>query len=367
MTRHPAARSPRRDVVPQAAVADIYLCTPGFEQELRQELVNAGRKAIVFPGGVTSPGTRPVVDPVFARQVLPQARLIEGVGPTALADALLEHCRSQEAALLSGRGLLQVFAPDFLRRGSSRPEPHPLSSAVSELDSVLQRKIEGRARKRELAPIAEGARFVLQVLLIDGWRAWCSLQPRPDTETLSSWPSAFQAGRAPVTGHDDAPSSAYRKLVEGLAWLEIHPGEHDLVLDLGAAPGGWTYVALADGARVHAYDRADLDPRLARHPRLTHRRQDAYGCDEIDQATWLICDVIDVPAKTLALLERGLATPSLRGLVVTIKLTPPLDHGVIVAAKSLATYAERHGWRSRVKHLVHNKNEITFLARRFPA
>lgn len=366
MTRRQATPSSRRELALSAADSDVYLCTPGFEPELRRELQTSGAKPVVFAGGVASPGPRPLVDAVFARQVLPRSRLIEGVGPTALADAILDHCRPQEAALLSGRCLVQVFAPDFLRRGSSRPEPHPLSSAVSELETLLQRKIEGRARKREVAPTAEGERYHLQVLLIDGWRAWNSLQLCPSAETLSSWPSPFPAGRAPVIGHDDAPSSAYRKLVEALGWLETHPRESDLVLDLGAAPGGWTYVALAEGARVHAYDRADLEPRLARHPRLTHLRQDAYGCDELDQATWLICDVIDVPAKTLALLERALKSPLLRGLVVTIKLTPPLDHGVITAAKLLAASARRIGWCARVKHLVHNKNEVTFLAKREP-
>lgn len=364
MTRRQASRSSHREFVAPAADSDVYLCTPGFEPELRRELQAAGAKPVVFAGGVANPGPRPLVDAVFARQVLPRSRLLEGVGPTALADAILDHCRPQETALLSGRGVVQVFAPDFLRRGSSRPEPHPLSSAVDELETVLQRKIDGRARKREVTPTAEGERFLLQVLLIDGWRAWCSLQSWPSVETLSSWPSIFPAGRAPVTGHDDAPSSAYRKLVEALAWLETLPRETDLVLDLGASPGGWTYVALAGGARVHAYDRADLDPRLATHPRLTHRRQDAYGCDELDQATWLICDVIDVPAKTLSLLQRAVGTPSLRGLVVTLKLTPPLDHGVIAAAKSLAASARKVGWSTRVKHLVHNKNEITFLAKR---
>ncbi|MFZ9888030.1 MAG: SAM-dependent methyltransferase [Myxococcota bacterium] len=366
MSRRSRASGPRRAIDSVAAAGDVYLCSPGFEHDLSREVQSGGGRPTVFPGGIVSAGARPVVDPVFARQVLPRARLLEGIGPTALADAILEHAGPQEGALLSGRSIVQVFAPDFLRRGSSRPEPHPLSRAVSELASLLQRKIEGRARKKAVASTStsEGHQWQMQVLLIDGWRAWCSLHPCQETAGLSSWPSLFPGGRAPVAGHEDAPSSAYRKLVEGLAWVGSVPREFDLVLDLGAAPGGWTYVALAEGARVHAYDRADLDPKLARHPRLTHRRQDAYSCDEFEQATWLICDVIDVPGKTLALVERALATPSLQAMVVTIKLKATLDHGVLVAAKTLADSGRHLGWSTRVKHLVHNKQEVTFLAKR---
>ena len=43
-------------------------------------------------------------------------------------------------------------------------------------------------------------------------------------------------------------------------------------LDLGAAPGGWTRLLLAQGLTVTAIDPASLDPRLEDLPGLTHYR-----------------------------------------------------------------------------------------------
>ncbi len=297
--------------------------------------------------------------------MLPRAALLDAAGPSELADALLRHLGDDEQALLSGRAVLHVFPPDFLRRGSARPEPHPLSSAVDRLGELLTLKIEGRARKRGIEPEARAAVRLVQVLLVDGWRAWCCATSLSESGgALSSWPALFPGGHAPVFGYEDAPSSAYRKVVEALSWMAARPGEDDVVLDLGAAPGGWSYVALANGARVIAYDRADLEPRVAANPLLTHLRQDAFADPPLDEASWLFCDVIAEPARTLALIERALACETLEALVVTVKLKPPIALAPVTAAQGLLAGAARHGWLGRVKHLVHNKHEVTVMARR---
>lgn len=341
---------------------DVYLCSSGFERTLAEELHVRG--SVEQPALVVTPAST-TRDAAFARQVLPRATLLEAVGPSELADALLRHLGDDEETLLSGRALLHVFPPDFLRRGSARPEPHPLSSAVDRLGEVLSLKVDGRARKRGIEPTQGAPERLVQVLLVEGWRAWCSSAPLASgDDPLRAWPSLFPGGHAPVRGYEDAPSSAYRKLVEALAWLGLRPGEADVVLDLGAAPGGWSYVALANGAHVIAYDRADLDATLAAHPKLRHVRQDAFGSAPLDEATWLLCDVIDAPERSLELIERALAEPKLSALVVTVKLKPPIALGPVRAAQALAAAATSRGWSARVKHLVHNKHEVTFMARR---
>lgn len=369
MSGAPPKRRPRgaakRKGVPAARASDVYLCSSGFEATLASEL---RRRGTTEPGLVMVPSSGPPLDVAFARQVLPAARSLEATGPSELADAVMRHLGEDEHALLSGRALLHVFPPDFLRRGSARPEPHPLSSAVDRLGELLSLKIEGRARKRGVEPAEGGAERLVQVLLVEGWRAWCASGPiAGEGDPLRAWPSLFPGGHAPVRGYEDAPSSAYRKLVEALAWLRLRPGEDDVVLDLGAAPGGWSYVALANGARVIAYDRADLDARLTAHPRLEHVRRDAFADAPLDEGTWLLCDVIDAPERSLELIARALAAPRLRALVVTVKLKPPIALGPVEEAKALVARARADGWVARVKHLVHNKHEVTVMARRADA
>ena len=66
------------------------------------------------------------------------------------------------------------------------------------------------------------------------------------------------------------PNRAYLKLWEALTLLEKHPKPGDTALDLGASPGGWTYVMHSLGATVTAVDKAPLEPRIATLPGINY-------------------------------------------------------------------------------------------------
>ena len=131
------------------------------------------------------------------------------------------------------------------------------------------------------------------------------------------------------------------------------------MVDLGAAPGGWTSLALARGARVIAVDRGAMSPELVGHPRLEILREDAFAFVPDLQPTFLFCDVIAEPSRTFALLERALTWPALKGAVVTLKLKRPLDTQVLAMARALSKRAPRHF--GRTKNLVANKCEVTAM------
>jgi 23S rRNA (cytidine2498-2'-O)-methyltransferase len=349
----------RAERAPQARLANVYLASPGFEHAVRLEAT--GLKDLQ-PGVLAGPASQ-VFDPAFARQVLPSALFVEGQGPSDLVDAALRSLpEDDESGLLAGRAALHIFAPDFMRQGSQRPSPHPLAGAAAELASLAAAKIAGRARKRGVDAHEGPPSTLVQLLLLDAWQGYLSAARFTPAVTLRSWPAAFPGGRAPVSGYQDAPSSAYRKLVEALAWLDDAPGPGDVVLDLGAAPGGWSYVAVQRGARVIAVDRANMDARLARSPLLEHLRKDAYAEVPLEQASWLLCDVIDLPGRTLDLIQRALGSPALSRLVVTVKLRRPLDKAALARARALATTTP--GFEGRVKHLLHDKSEVTVMMRR---
>ena len=62
------------------------------------------------------------------------------------------------------------------------------------------------------------------------------------------------------------PNRAYLKLWEALVRLGRWPGPGERCLDLGASPGGWTWVLARLGATVVAVDKAPLDPKVAAMP-----------------------------------------------------------------------------------------------------
>jgi 23S rRNA (cytidine2498-2'-O)-methyltransferase len=221
-----------------------------------------------------------------------------------------------------------------------------------------------RAHRRYVTPEDAAASpgevgLLVQVLMVARDRAWISVAaPRPLPHggfDLSPWP-----GGAPAIARDRAPPSrAYRKLEEAFLWMGQAPGPGELCVDLGAAPGGWSAAALARGARVVAVDRAPLAPSLAGHPHLTLVRGSAFAFEPPRPADWLLTDVICEPERTVALIQRWVTRRWCRKVVASIKLKGRGGDRLLGEARAAL---EACGWgHVRIKHLHHNKNEVTVM------
>lgn len=370
---------------------DLYLGGPHVIDVLIAELRQLGARdpVEVAPGIVA---VKPIaassglLDPALARQAMPRAHVVTGSNANDLAATLLDriarhsnrdHDRERERGGDDGNGPasaasvvsmavvlveadIEVVVPEMERRGSNALDEHPLETARADLETVLRAKITGRRAKRGDAQPSSGHRA--RVLLVDAWCAWVSVVPAPVGPALLSWPSPFAGGRALDERAANAPSSAHRKLDEALAWLETAPGSDDVVLDLGAAPGGWSWAALRKGARVIAVDRADMDPEIVKHERLEHVRADAFKYVPERQPTWLLCDVIAEPERSLDVVARAVQSSHLRALVVTLKLKHPVKLDVIKRARALCRTTP--GFFGRTKSLAANKLEVTVMMRR---
>jgi 23S rRNA (cytidine2498-2'-O)-methyltransferase len=152
------------------------------------------------------------------------------------------------------------------------------------------------------------------------------------------------------------PSRAYRKLLEAELRLgaRIAPGE--TCADLGAAPGGWSHVALARGARVAAVDRSPLRADLMAHPALEFVRGDAFRWTPPKPVDWLLSDVIAYPHRSVELLERWIAARLCRRFVVTIKFKGEADYPVL---DRLEASLDAGGAEFELRRMCSNKNEVT--------
>jgi 23S rRNA (cytidine2498-2'-O)-methyltransferase len=155
------------------------------------------------------------------------------------------------------------------------------------------------------------------------------------------------------------PSRAYLKLWESLALLHSAgaplPAAGNRCLDAGAAPGGWTWALLKLGAEVLAVDRAELDPRLKRHPRVAFHAHDAFTVppEDVGPFDWVCSDVVCYPARLLDWIHRWVSSKLCRYMVCTIKMQGAADW------KLLAEFAAIEG--AVVRHLNYNKHELTWL------
>ena len=158
-----------------------------------------------------------------------------------------------------------------------------------------------------------------------------------------------------VEDREGPPNRAYLKLWEALTLARTRPGPGERCLDLGAAPGGWTWVLAGLGADVISIDRAELDPAVATHSRIEHRRGDAFALrpEAVGTMDWVVSDVVAYPDRVLALARHWAeACPAAR-LIFTIKFQGPADPAIAYRFLDIPG--------SRLLHLHHNKHELTWF------
>ncbi len=155
------------------------------------------------------------------------------------------------------------------------------------------------------------------------------------------------------------------KIKEALREFEIHLGPGARVLDLGAAPGGWTGVLASIASEVVAIDPADLDPRVVALPNVRHvcARADAVDVRQLGEFDLMTCDMNLDPTESAEIMCR-LATTLKPGAsaIMTIKYMTRQRHRHETDARRTL---EGCGFTEiAMKHLPHNGHETTAVMRR---
>jgi 23S rRNA (cytidine2498-2'-O)-methyltransferase len=295
-----------------------YLAAEGFEADLRCELGETGRehgRLMLLPG--------PARPAAWAQNVWHDVRTIPIASIGEGAKALKAMQRNW-----------WPYAPTLHRR---------TALMVEKLPKVSARPL-AFGQKAPTAPLGS---FTLL-----------------DDHTLLAAPhcdSAFPNGEIHfVEDRVTPPNRAYLKLWDVFTRLGVAPAPGELCLDLGACPGGWTWVLAGLGARVISVDKAPLDPRIEAMPGVSVRRESAFGLDPaaLGPVDWLFSDVICYPERLLRLVERFMASGQVGNFVCTIKFQGETDHAVAAAFAAIPG--------SRLMHLFHNKHELTWVRLRTP-
>lgn len=166
----------------------------------------------------------------------------------------------------------------------------------------------------------------------------------------------------------EAPSRSVLKLAEAFEvflsedekkqWIK--PGMR--AVDLGAAPGGWTWHLVSLGMQVEAVDNGPLKGVVADHPSVKHLRLDGFRYRPKHAVDWLVCDMIEQPGRVAALIADWIISGSASRAFFNLKL--PMKKRVAALDEALASIREvmdKKGskYRLKAKQLYHDREEVT--------
>jgi 23S rRNA (cytidine2498-2'-O)-methyltransferase len=296
-------------------VTTAYLAAEGFERELDDELARSGVAVGLVHGRLRISESRPV-HAAWAANTWWEA---ERIAVSSIGDAAKELRRRQRN--------WASYAPEHRGRAQL---------VTDKLPHVAARPLE----LGEVAPDAP----------LGSW----TLLERDLVLAAASCSSPFPNGEPRfVEDREGPPSRAYLKLWETFARLRRQPSPGERCLDLGAAPGGWTWLLARTGADVLAVDRAPLAPEVDRLANVTFHPGSAFGLAPADvgPVDWWCSDIIAYPDRLLELVTRWLDSGRVHNLVCTVKFQGTTDHD------AAARFAALPG--AQLFHLSQNKHELT--------
>jgi len=154
---------------------------------------------------------------------------------------------------------------------------------------------------------------------------------------------------------EEPPSRAYLKLWEALVLAGKMPCVNEKCLEIGASPGGWTWVIAKTGAKVLAVDRTELAPKVAAMTGVQFKKGNGFAMTPttIGPVDWIFSDVACYPEKLLIWIKEWIKSGLCKNFICTLKFQGDSTYEV---AKEFAAIPG-----SRVLHLSHNKHELTWI------
>jgi 23S rRNA (cytidine2498-2'-O)-methyltransferase len=338
-------------------------CRPGFEAECATDLARIGKAAGTRIDCALTAGEAFVAAAVsdfdakrwqsalshapawFARSTF------AGDGPHALPerDRITPLC-----ALARDHGApfsaLWLETPDSnegkQRSGLCRRLAEPLESAALEVGLLVP---DDRRRIR------------LHVLFVDSTHVFIGTSV---ATTGSPWPMGIPRLSMPR----DAPSRSTLKLAEAfISFLSdedrarlLRPGMR--AVDLGAAPGGWTWQLAQRGLRVTAIDNGPLKGEIAGDALVEHLRVDGLTWRPPRPVDWMVCDIVLQPSRIAALVAAWIGDDHCRRTIFNLKLPMKKRYAEVERCEGIIRDAfERRRLRYTLafKQLYHDREEIT--------
>ncbi len=322
---------------------------PGRFERTRWAQALAGAAPIFVRSLFVGSGPHPLFDPATTRG------RPDRVAPlVALVDALRAEFPLRSAAPTAAFSELRLETPDTNDgkelSGLCRALAGPLAQALTERGALAA---AGDTPERMPRPR-------LHVLFADGAHAFVGASAPP---WGSPWPMGIPRMRMPR----EAPSRSTQKLAEAFVTFLGERAPEMLrsgmkAVDLGAAPGGWTWQLAHRGLAVTAVDNGPLKGEVAQDSLVTHLRVDGLSYRPRRPVDWMVCDIAEQPARIAALVARWIAHGDARRTIFNLKLPMKKRYDEVrrcaaIIDETIAKSGVRH--TLALRQLYHDREEVT--------
>ncbi|QLC72206.1 23S rRNA (cytidine(2498)-2'-O)-methyltransferase RlmM [Pseudomonas sp. LPB0260] len=341
-------------------------CRPGFESEVCAEISEqaAGLQVAGYAKARPSSAYAEFIcnDAEGAERLMRGVRFNQLIFPRQWArGAFVELPETDRiSVLLDHLSEASVFGSLWLEVLDTN-EGKELSNFCKKFEAPL-RKALGKAGK--LVEDPHKPRLLLTFL--SGRQVFLGLA---EARNSAQWPMGIPRLKFPR----EAPSRSTLKLEE--AWHTFIPREQwderlsgDMTgVDLGAAPGGWTYQLVRRGMLVTAIDNGPMAESLMDTGLVQHLMVDGFTYKPRQTVDWMVCDIVEKPARSAALLETWVGEGLCREAVVNLKL--PMKQRYAEVRRLLQRLEDAFAARKikvsiACKQLYHDREEVTCHLRR---
>ncbi|PMZ97979.1 MULTISPECIES: 23S rRNA (cytidine(2498)-2'-O)-methyltransferase RlmM [unclassified Pseudomonas] len=341
-------------------------CRPGFEGEVCAE-ISEHAAHLGVPGyakGKPQSACAEFVctEPGGAERMMQALRFSQLIFPRQWARGMYVELPETDriSVLLEHLAGLPVCGSLWLEVLDSN-EGKELSTFCRKFEVPLRKALEKAGRL-----VDDARRPRLLLTFISGRRVFLGLA---EADNSALWPMGIPRLKFPR----EAPSRSTLKLEE--AWHQFIPREQwdarlndDMTgVDLGASPGGWTYQLVKRGMLVTAIDNGPMAESLMDTGLVTHLMADGFTWQPKQTVDWMVCDIVEKPARTASLIETWLGEGLCREAVVNLKLPMKQRHAEV---RKLLERIEA-GFKARkvkvsiaCKQLYHDREEVTCHLRR---
>ena len=340
----------------------LLYCRPGFEKECAAEIQDQTHKLEVLGYSKASPGVGFVLftpyqesdmavlgkqlnfaDLCFARQMVAVLPLLSKLPVNDRISPLLE----------SASNLARQFSATWLETADTN-EAKELAVFVRKFEGPLNRALvdAGLTSLKLTAPR-------LHLFFLNSTTVYVGLS-RPVNS--SPWPMGIVRLKFPRS----APSRSTLKLEEALLFFlgnetkSLQPGMN--AVDLGAAPGGWTWQLVKRSIRVTAVDNGPMDKDLMDSGIVQHLRTDGFRYAPPKPVDWLVCDMVEQPSRIAALVARWMAESHCRHAMFNLKLPMKKRYEEVLRCREIIEEALDKAevpFRLSFKQLYHDREEVT--------